>query len=74
VASGWPPLGPKVPVANKYAKRLKEKPTTKVINDSLNDVQWTFAVKKDWKLVSCAVCEKTWEAATGEKPTRFFER
>src|SRR5262245_2458199 len=63
------PLGPEKPVDIDHAKRLKTKPGNKDIYDSLKEVQWQFALDKDWKLVGCAVCERAWEAATGEKPT-----
>ncbi len=67
-----PPFGPEKPATIDYAKRFKTKPKNKDIYESLKDVQWQFALEKDWKLVGCAVSERTWEAAIGEKPTRFF--
>jgi hypothetical protein len=67
-----PPLGPKEPVAIDHAKRLKKKPTNKDVYEAAKDVQWRFAVDEGWKLLSCAVCERNWFAAVGEKPTRFF--
>jgi hypothetical protein len=70
--SPLPPLGPSKPVVIDHAKRFKKKPGNKEIYDSLKEVQWQFALDKDWKLVSCAVCERNWEAAIGEKATRFF--
>ncbi len=57
-----------------HFKRLREKPTNKVIAGTLNDVQRSFAFEKGWRVVSCGVCESDWERATGEKPTTFFER
>ena len=68
------PLGPEKAVVVDHFKRLKAKPGNKDVYDALGDVQWRFELEKGWKLVGCGVCEKTWEAATGERPTRFFER
>ncbi|MBX9623949.1 MAG: hypothetical protein K2X82_09090 [Gemmataceae bacterium] len=67
-----PPLGPEEPVAISHAKRFKTRPKNKDVYTSLGDLRWRFNVDKGWKLVSCAVCERNWEAAVGEKPTRFF--
>ena len=39
----------------------------------LEDVNWTFELEKGWRLVGCGVCERSWQEAFGEKPTRFFE-
>lgn len=67
-----PPLGPEKAVAIDHLKRFKEKPGNKLIYDSLKEVQWSFTLDDDWKLVSCGVCERAWEASIGEKPSRFF--
>jgi hypothetical protein len=67
-----PPLGPAEPVAIDHMKRFKSRPTNKDIYDSLKDVQWRFDLEPGWRWVGCAVCERNWEAAIDEKPTRFF--
>ena len=66
------PLGPEKPVAISHLKRLKTKPTNKDLDAAAKEVQWRFGVDGDWKIVSCAVCERNWFAATGEKPVQFF--
>jgi hypothetical protein len=41
---------------------------------SYEGVNWSFERPKGWKIVSCGVCERTWQEAIGEKPTQFFAR
>ena len=57
-----------------HAKRFKSRPDNKAIYGSLSleDVGWTFDLDKEWKFVGCGVCEDAWQAAIGEKPTKFF--
>jgi len=57
-----------------HAERFKKKPSSKTIYDALGweQVNWTFELEKDWKLVGCGVCEDAWQTAIGEKPTKFF--
>lgn len=59
-----------------HYKRFKQKPTNKDIYASfgVEEVDWSFGQPDRFKFVSCAVCEKSWEAAIGEKPTQFFGR
>jgi hypothetical protein len=59
-----------------HDKKFKDRPRNKDIYDSLSieELGWSFAQESDWKFVSCCVCEKSWEEAVGEKPTRFFGR
>lgn len=66
------PLGPKKAFGITYTKRFKNKPGNKDIYDSLKGIKWSFLLSPDWNLVGCAVCEETWLAAIGEKPTRYF--
>ncbi|HEV3144624.1 MAG TPA: hypothetical protein VGZ47_12115 [Gemmataceae bacterium] len=56
------------------SKRFKEQPGNKQVYAacSLVEVGWTFENDKGWRFVSCCVCEQSWKAAIGEKPTRFF--
>jgi hypothetical protein len=67
-----PPLGPEKPVVINHFKRLKNKPTNKEIYGTTKEIQWKFSLDEGWNWVSCSVCEKSWEAAIGEKPTRYF--
>lgn len=55
---------------------FKKKPSNKEIYAALSreDVEWTFAQEEGWRFVACGVCEKSWQEAIGEKPTRFFGR
>ena len=57
-----------------HGKGFKIKPTNKDIYASLlmEEVGWRFELEKGWSYVSCGVCEKSWQEAIGEKPTRFF--
>jgi hypothetical protein len=57
-----------------HSKMLKDRPGNKDIYAALGDedVGWSFGQEKGWRFVSCGVCEKTWQAAVGERPTRFF--
>jgi hypothetical protein len=54
--------------------RFKEKPGNKELYAALptEEVRWSFDQEKGWRFVSCGVCEKSWQEAIGEKPTRFF--
>lgn len=61
-------------VTIEHFRRFKEKPTNKIISALLKDVQWSFAFERGWQVVGCGVCELEWECATGERPTKFFER
>jgi hypothetical protein len=57
-----------------HSKRLKQPPSNETIYASLHDVAWKFDLDAGWKSVDCRVCEKTWLAAVGEKPNRFFKK
>jgi hypothetical protein len=60
-----------------HAKRFKNRPSNKELYAAISseeEVGWSFEQDKGWKFVSCAVCEKSWHEAIGEKPTRFFGR
>jgi hypothetical protein len=57
-----------------HGKSFKSRPGNKQIYDSLSlsstGVSWSFERADD--CVACGVCEKSWQEAIGEKPTRFF--
>lgn len=57
-----------------HIKRFKERPNNKAVYDSLGfeGVHWQFELEEGWSYVGCSVCEEVWQAALGEKPTRFF--
>jgi hypothetical protein len=57
-----------------HVKRFKSRPTNKELYAALvfKEVNWSFELEKGWKLVSCGVCEKSWQDAIGEKPSRLF--
>jgi hypothetical protein len=59
-----------------HDKRFKKKPGNKEIYTSFSaeEVDWSFDQTKGYRFVGCAVCEKSWLAAIGEKPTQFFGR
>lgn len=59
-----------------HSKWFKEKPGNREVYAALSfeDVAWSFEQEKGWKYVGCGVCEKSWQEAIGEKPTRFFGR
>jgi hypothetical protein len=59
-----------------HYKCFKVRPTNKVIYASFSseELNWSFKQPEGYGFVSCAVCEKNWEAVVGEKPTRFFGR
>jgi hypothetical protein len=57
-----------------HTKVFKSRPGNKEIYDSLSmsstGVNWRF--ERGDNCVGCGVCEKNWQEAIGEKPTRFF--
>ena len=57
-------------------KRFKERPGNKELYAALalEEMDWTFELDKGRKLIGCGVCERSWQEAVGEKPTRFFGR
>jgi hypothetical protein len=57
-----------------HYKRFKKQPTNKDIYASLSwkGVDWDFGQPRGYQFVGCGVCEKSWEEAIGEKPTKFF--
>jgi hypothetical protein len=56
-----------------HHKQFKTRPANKDIYDALSrTVLWRF--QRDEHCVGCGVCEKNWEAAIGERPTRFFPK
>lgn len=57
-----------------HVERFKAKPNNKTIYGALDFelVNWKFELENDWKLVGCGVCEDAWQAAIGERPTKFF--
>jgi hypothetical protein len=59
-----------------HSTRFKEKPGNKEVYAALRfeDGNWTFDLEDGWKFVGCGVCEKSWQEAIGERPTRFFGR
>jgi hypothetical protein len=59
-----------------HVKRFKSRPTNKELYAALafEEVNWSFELQEGWKLVGCGVCEKSWQEAIGEKPSRFFGR
>jgi hypothetical protein len=58
-----------------HVKRFKARPSNREVYAALSfeEVNWSFELTKSWKLVSCGVCEKSWQEAIGEQPTHFFE-
>src|SRR6516162_7945373 len=55
------------------SKYFNSRPGNKEIYDSLSsltDVNWRF--ERGNNCVGCGVCEKSWQDAIGEKPSRFF--
>jgi hypothetical protein len=69
-----PKPGAKSPVGHwvHHAMRLKTQPKNKELYAALPDLDWRFEQSRDWRYVSCCVCEKSWQEAIGERPTRFF--
>ena len=59
-----------------HDKAFQKKPGNKELYAALSpeEVNWTFELEEGWKCVSCGVCEKNWQEAIGEKPTRPFVR
>jgi hypothetical protein len=59
-----------------HVKRFKSRPSNKELYAALafEEVNWSFEFPEGWKLVGCGVCEKSWQEAIGEKPSRFFGR
>ncbi len=59
-----------------HSKRFDDRPGNKALYAALSfeEVNWSFELEKGWKFVSCGVCEKSWQEAIGEKPTKFFGR
>jgi hypothetical protein len=59
-----------------HHKAFEKKPGNKELYAALSpeEIDWAFELEEGWKCVSCGVCEKNWEEAIGEKPTRFFGR
>lgn len=59
-----------------HYKHFKDKPTNRQIYDAFGfeDLYWSFKIEKDYMIVGCGVCEKSWKEAIGEKPTRYFDR
>jgi hypothetical protein len=59
-----------------HYKQFNSRPSNKEVYAALSpeEVNWSFTLDTGWRYVSCGVCEKTWQAALGEKPTRFFGR
>jgi hypothetical protein len=59
-----------------HSKRFKNRPGNKDLYASFSpeEVDWSFEQEEGWKFVSCCVCEKNWQAVTGEAPTQFFGR
>jgi hypothetical protein len=57
-------------------KRFNERPGNEEIYASFSpeEVGWSFEQDSGFRLVDCAVCEKSWKMAIGQKPTQFFER
>jgi hypothetical protein len=56
-----------------HAKRFKDRPGNKEVYASLSreEVGWRFEAEAGMKLLRGGTCEKNWQAALGEKPTRF---
>jgi hypothetical protein len=59
-----------------HCKRFETKPGNKEVYAALSseEVDWTFRLEGGWKYVGCGVCERSWQEAIGEKPTRFFDQ
>jgi hypothetical protein len=55
-----------------YHKRFKGRPGNKEVYDSVSAIGWSFTQRAGRKIVGCGVCEESWQAALGEKPTEFF--
>jgi hypothetical protein len=53
-------------------KLFSKEPKNKHLYSSLEEVGWRFEEEPGWRYVACCVCEKTWLATIGEKPTRFY--
>jgi hypothetical protein len=58
-----------------HSHRFKEQPGNKELYAVLGfkGVNWRFELESGWKYISCCVCEETWQAVIGEKPTQFFD-
>jgi hypothetical protein len=57
-----------------HTKLFDARPTNRQLYAALGvkELDWQFEPEASWRIVGCGVCEQSWLAALGEKPTRFF--
>jgi hypothetical protein len=57
-----------------HTRRFEKQPTNAQVYAALklDELNWKFELANDWRFVGCGICEQSWLAAIGEKPTRFF--
>jgi hypothetical protein len=57
-----------------HTRLFDKRPTNGEVYAALKPEQldWKFEPANSWRFVGCGVCEQSWLAALGEKPTRFF--
>jgi len=57
-----------------HTKLFDKRPTNREVYAALKpaELDWKFDLENSWRFVGCGVCEQSWLAALGEKPTRFF--
>jgi hypothetical protein len=57
-----------------HTKLFDRRPTNRELYAALGlkELGWKFELENSWRFVGCGVCEQSWLAAIGEKPTRFF--
>jgi hypothetical protein len=57
-----------------FCRRLPAGSGNAGVYAALSDVDWHFENRERWRVLGCRVCERNWEVAVGERPTRFFGR
>jgi hypothetical protein len=57
-----------------HTKLFPKRPTNRQVYEAcrLEELDWKFNLEDSWRFVGCGVCEQSWLAVIGEKPTRFF--
>ena len=58
----------------RHTKLFNSRPTNAQLYAALKleELDWKFDLANSWRFVGCGVCEQSWLAALGDKPTRFF--
>jgi hypothetical protein len=73
-----PSVAPELDFKERMEKRqsrdFKSRPGNREVYAFLDDYHWDLGAEQGFRLIDGRVCERTWQAGVGERPTKDFPR